>query len=161
MIPKNKVCPKCQQNKPSSAYHLRKDKEYTYLKTYCKECSNKLNLKSQYDLCKCGKQKTKKSSLCQSCCNTKQQKYETLKDILHYRKKYGQSSAFNIIRGRARSIVSSDSRCQHCGYDKHVEVCHIKPISSFSDDTPIDTINHPNNLILLCPNCYWEFDHLK
>jgi len=158
MIPKYKICPKCQENKHSSEYHLRKDKGYTYLKSYCKKCSNKLTINAQYDMCKCGKKKTKKSKACQSCANINQQKYETLEDILHYRKRYGQSAAFNIVRGRARSLLK-DSKCQKCGYDKHVEACHIKPICSFSNDTSIDVINHPDNLMALCPNCHWEFDN--
>jgi hypothetical protein len=35
----------------------------------------------------------------------------------------------------------------------------FEPISSFADDTPIDVINAPDNLLALCPNCHWEFDH--
>jgi len=160
MIPKNKICPKCQINKSSTEYHLRKDKGYTYLKSYCKSCSHVSNMNNQYDICECGKKKTKKSTHCQACANNKQQKYETLADIMHYRGKYGQSAAFNIVRGRARNCLKY-SKCEKCGYDKHVEACHIKPISSFTEDTLIDTINHPDNLIALCPNCHWEFDNLR
>lgn len=50
-------------------------------------------------------------------------------------------------------------KCARCGYDKHVEICHIKPVSEFSDDVPIGVINHTENLLLLCPNCHWEMDH--
>jgi hypothetical protein len=159
MIPKTKICPKCQINKPSSEYHIRKDKGYKYLKSYCKLCANQKNIEHQYDLCKCGKKKTKKSNSCQICASINQQKYETLKDIMHYRKKYGQSAAFNIVRNRARSVLTG-TVCQYCGYDKHVEVCHIKPICSFSEDTLISDINSPENLMILCPNCHWEFDNL-
>jgi predicted restriction endonuclease len=157
-IPEYKICPKCQENKHLSEYHLRKDKGYIYLKSYCKKCSNKLTTNGQYNQCSCGKRKTKKSNRCQSCSNANQQKYETLEDILHYRSRYGQSAAFNIVRGRARSLLTH-SKCQKCGYDKHVEACHIKPISSFPNNTLIDTINAPDNLLALCPNCHWEFDH--
>ena len=51
--------------------------------------------------------------------------------------------------------------CEQCGYDKHVEVCHIKPIQSFPSQTAIDIINDISNLIVLCPNCHWEFDNIK
>lgn len=40
-----------------------------------------------------------------------------------------------------------------------MEICHIKPISEFSDDTLIAIINHPDNIVILCPNCHWEFDN--
>lgn len=46
--------------------------------------------------------------------------------------------------------------CHICGYDKFVELHHIKPISSFIKSTPIGEINSPNNVIQLCPNCHWE-----
>ncbi len=49
--------------------------------------------------------------------------------------------------------------CLICGYDKHVEVCHKRPINEFPDDTYISEINDPNNLIALCPTHHWELDH--
>ena len=74
--------------------------------------------------------------------------------------KHHRSSMFALVRGRAKTIVSSLPQiCSKCGYSKHVEVCHIKPISSFPEDTRLSIINDPSNLILLCPNCHWEFDN--
>ncbi|MCZ2098085.1 MAG: hypothetical protein LC121_17815, partial [Anaerolineae bacterium] len=49
--------------------------------------------------------------------------------------------------------------CANCGYDKHVEICHVKPINSFTDDTPVAVVNALYNLVALCPNCHWELDH--
>lgn len=52
------------------------------------------------------------------------------------------------------------NECKYCGYDKHVEVCHIKPIQDFPDDAMyIAEINAPENLIKLCPNHHWELDY--
>lgn len=59
------------------------------------------------------------------------------------------------VYGRSRSPTA----CCVCGYDKHTEVCHIRPIGEWPDDTPIATINGTDNLIALCPNCHWELDH--
>jgi hypothetical protein len=72
-----------------------------------------------------------------------------------------KSSAFCFVRSRARvsEKFCNSSCCERCGYTKHIECCHIKPISSFSIDTMISEINKPENLIILCPNCHWEFDH--
>lgn len=50
--------------------------------------------------------------------------------------------------------------CRHCGYDKHVELAHIKPISEYSIDATLGEINSEENIIPLCPNCHWEFDNL-
>ena len=49
--------------------------------------------------------------------------------------------------------------CANCGYSKHVEICHIQPINSFPDETPVAVINALSNLVALCPNCHWELDH--
>lgn len=159
MIPEYKKCPKCNQNKHQTEFHTRKDKGYTYLKSYCKKCSNKQTIDNQYDSCHCGNSKTKKSKLCITCYNKTQEQFHTLGDVVHYAKKYGKALTYQPIRSRARSIIRNRKSCEKCGYDKHVEACHIKPISSFSQDTLISIINDPNNIIALCPNCHWELDN--
>jgi predicted restriction endonuclease len=49
-------------------------------------------------------------------------------------------------------------KCECCGYDKYVQICHIKGISTFHLDRKIIDINHLDNLVALCPNHHWEFD---
>lgn len=49
--------------------------------------------------------------------------------------------------------------CQHCGYNKHIEYCHIKPLSEFPEDVPVSIISDPSNILILCRNCHWELDH--
>lgn len=49
--------------------------------------------------------------------------------------------------------------CAICGYSKHIEVHHIKGISTFPDEALISEINNDNNLIALCPNCHWEVEN--
>ena len=51
------------------------------------------------------------------------------------------------------------SHCERCGYDKHIEVCHVKAVSEFDDNDKISEINKASNLLGLCPNCHWEFDN--
>jgi predicted restriction endonuclease len=53
---------------------------------------------------------------------------------------------------------NKDKKCKVCNYEKHIEVCHIKPVSDFNDNTLITDINDLNNLVALCPNHHWEFD---
>ena len=48
--------------------------------------------------------------------------------------------------------------CQVCGYAKHVELAHIKAVTSFDKDTPLGVVNHPTNILVLCPNHHWEYD---
>jgi hypothetical protein len=66
------------------------------------------------------------------------------------------------IRQLARRTYSGSGnpqQCVNCGYSKHVQICHIRAIQDFPDDTPISVINSPENLVALCPNCHWELDH--
>lgn len=65
------------------------------------------------------------------------------------------------IRDLARVLFrkSEQKACRVCGYNKHIEVCHVKAIKDFPLDTPISEVNKKENLIGLCPNHHWEFDN--
>lgn len=64
------------------------------------------------------------------------------------------------IRGLARSWFKElvNLPCFKCGYNKHVELCHIKAIKDFDETAKLKEVNGENNIIQLCPNCHWEFD---
>jgi hypothetical protein len=67
-----------------------------------------------------------------------------------------------VIRKHAQYVYEKNNGskvCSICGYDKHIQVCHIKSVSSFKDDDLITDINSKNNLIGLCPNHHWEYDN--
>lgn len=71
-------------------------------------------------------------------------------------------SARTAIRNHANIVLQTSNQkpeCKVCGYTKHVEVCHIKSVSEFTDDALIGEINDLNNLVYLCPNHHWEFDN--
>ena len=83
---------------------------------------------------------------------------KTLEEAIREGKK---ASRYCTIREYARKTLLKsglEKCCQNCGYDKHVEVCHVKSISSFDISTTIREINDLSNLIYLCPNCHWELD---
>lgn len=66
------------------------------------------------------------------------------------------------IRQLARRTYYNSGRpkhCANCGYTKHLEICHIRPIQDFPEETPIAEVNSLDNLVALCPNCHWEFDN--
>lgn len=66
----------------------------------------------------------------------------------------------STIQKHARIVMKDQlKKCIKCGYEKHVEVCHLKSVSSFPDSALISEINDPKNLTILCPNCHWELDH--
>lgn len=64
------------------------------------------------------------------------------------------------IRSLCRSWLKHLSKlpCHNCGYDKHVELCHIKAIREFTPQSKLKEVNSEDNVIQLCPNCHWEFD---
>lgn len=83
--------------------------------------------------------------------------------IEEYCKRKG-ANKFDSIRAHARASIKRSNVplvCEQCGWDHHVEVCHIKAIASFAPTTPVSVVNEISNLKLLCPNCHWLFDHQK
>ncbi len=71
-------------------------------------------------------------------------------------------AARSMIQENARNVFfrkSPNSKCHICDYDNHIEVCHIKSVSSFDDEDTMGEINNINNLVGLCPNHHWEFDN--
>lgn len=83
----------------------------------------------------------------------------TKKDMIY--EKHTHGAAYAYIRWHSRKIVMKDvpKFCAVCGYDTHVEVAHKKSITDFSEEARLNEINHINNLVFLCPNHHWEFDH--
>jgi len=60
---------------------------------------------------------------------------------------------------RANYAKSKRPKICQCGYQLHVDICHIKQISNFNEDTLLSVVNHSDNLVALCKNCHWEFDN--
>jgi predicted restriction endonuclease len=50
-------------------------------------------------------------------------------------------------------------KCSNCSYDKHYEVCHIKDVKHFPEESFLSEVNQIDNLISYCRNCHWEFDN--
>jgi len=147
-------------------------------KHFCsKSCAAKFNNKKfpkkikSFSYClKCkSKNKNKFYKFCDTCINVGWDKswpekpflLRTLKEELNLNKNKG-ANRYNRIRGQLRyrkNLKDVNEACQNCGYSKHVEYCHKKPISSFSENTLIKEINSDSNIISLCPNCHWEYDN--
>lgn len=84
----------------------------------------------------------------------------TKKELFEKRKNW-QSARSEITKLARKKMAKEKIRkdCHICSYSKHVEVCHIKPVSDFSDDSFIYEINSLDNLVYLCPNHHWELDN--
>lgn len=85
----------------------------------------------------------------------------SIKDLVN--KNGHRCNAYTGIRGLARTVARNIglNSCHKCGYNKHIEIAHIRAISDFPEDTPVSVVNSPDNLLALCPNCHWEFDNPK
>lgn len=113
----------------------------------CKECNKYI--------------RAQKLQLCRACYNKKR-----IKDGLSKRIDSQISTASRHrnqnVRTHAKRVMSMSGiskSCSVCGYDKHVEVCHIKSISSFDSSTTLEVVNTLSNLMYLCPNHHWELDN--
>ena len=110
-----------------------------------------------------------RSSLCEACFQTSRDRYrETLHQLtladyftrpsitnLHASSKYAHVRGFARTWNRALTELP----CAACGYAKHVELCHIRSLVSFPPTATLGEVNNRQNLVQLCPNCHWEFDH--
>lgn len=106
----------------------------------------------------CSKPIRKSTLRCQPCHTLTLSEDMSLQDAEYHN--HGKQSTHALVRARARAKAKPEGKpCINCGYSKHVEVCHIKPVSSFPKTAMLSEINSKDNLVILCPNCHWEFDH--
>lgn len=143
---KNTTNPKFCSRSCSAIYNNSRREKKKY---YCKRCGKYIftGFNTQY------------KKLCNDCNpNSIDWSKRTYGELLEKR----TYQAHSHIRDLARRIYAKSNKpkyCANCGYDKHIEVCHIKPIESYSKNDLISTINDIHNLIGLCPNCHWEMDN--
>lgn len=108
----------------------------------------------------CGAEVQHRSERCTDCYATSiRNKYNssTLKDFIYQ----PGANKYNAIRYHARRVAreAGMNYCAICGYDTHVQICHIIPISNFDENDLMIDVNSPSNLLPLCPNHHWEFDN--
>ena len=86
--------------------------------------------------------------------------FKTKGELLSSRKNY-QSYRSSIRKHAELTYFRSTKvkKCAICGYDKHIEIAHIKSVAEFDDSVTIAEINSIDNLIALCPNHHWEYDN--
>jgi predicted restriction endonuclease len=86
---------------------------------------------------------------------------EKSKTKVDYKSTYARHR-FQIIRNHARrkaELFNWEKKCKVCGYTKHVHLCHLKAIHTFSDTALLAEINHHENIVYLCPTHHWEQEH--
>ena len=139
----------------SASYNNKIPKRKVLVKNLCTKCSKRL---SRY-------QKSRASSFCKACqYDSKVAEYskKTLKEVCIEGLNRASRHKYELVRQHSKRVAKMyniQKTCK-CGYSIHTELCHIKPISSFSDDDLLSTINSVKNLVYLCPTCHWELDNL-
>lgn len=166
-----KKCTKCQKEKELYDFYKRAESKDGY-RAQCIECTklgldNEKRKHSQNNPCDyCGElcwSKKKTNRRCEKCkikhSREKMSKL-TIGEKTYTKHKYAK---YSYIRFHAKQLAKelNWTKCKKCGYDKHVEICHIKPVASYPENTTLEVINSIDNLLPLCPNCHWEFDNLK
>jgi predicted restriction endonuclease len=66
-----------------------------------------------------------------------------------------------FLRTHARRWARTNlpnEKCEVCDYSLVTELAHIKGLKEF-DENSIVRSTFENNLVRLCPNHHWEFDH--
>lgn len=113
----------------------------------------------------CGKKRKKTvAPICRDCYNKSRTDRivnddTPISELFYYANERNKN---NGVRARARALIDSlgiDKVCSCCSFEVGIQICHIKPINKFDDNTPLNVVNSLDNLILLCPNCHWLFDH--
>ncbi len=116
--------------------------------------------KQQYFCIICGSETRYRRSYCVDCDPTKPKDFSdvTIREI-RSRARYQANAWIRKLARRAYLGSEKPKHCSRCGYSKHIEICHVRPIQDFPADTPMSKVNELDNLIALCPNCHWELDH--
>lgn len=113
----------------------------------CATCSNKVQ--------------NRRDKYCNKCHILKNCSFH-LKTLGEIKEKRKDATRYSQIREHARKALKQSNcykECFNCRYDKHVHTCHIKDICTFPDTATVEEVNSLDNLVYLCPNCHWEFDH--
>lgn len=82
-----------------------------------------------------------------------------LRTLGELRRALGTFAFHAKVRGLARSAYRGPRSCVACGYGLHVDICHIRDVSSFPNTATVAEVNDPANLVALDKRCHWEFDH--
>lgn len=107
----------------------------------CKQCDTSISTKYVY---------------CIDCRGSRLLANKTIAEVIC---RSNKASRYCRIREHARKLYQHITTCEVCSYEKHVEICHIKPLSSYDMTALVSEVNDRNNIAVLCPNCHWELDN--
>lgn len=159
------ICKNCNQIILVKDHERCRDaKNRIFCSKSCFATYNKLKQPKADDFCVCGSKKTRKALTCRKCRKYPKRKsvlLDQLKGNLISKSQYWIQWRNKITHHARKTYIDSkySTECAICGYSLHTEICHIQSVSDFSKDAQVSEINHIENLIPLCKNHHWEFDH--
>lgn len=137
----------CSRSCAVSINNIASPKRTKTVKRNCKYCGEFLGSGC------CG------SRVCEDC-NKNCVDWSTI-TLSEFRMKYDTLGFHARLRDLARRSYKSAGlprKCFVCGYDKHIQVCHVVGVSQFPSTASITEVNNIANLVALCPNHHWEYD---
>lgn len=78
------------------------------------------------------------------------------------RTRRGRVGFHNRLRRHARLVYERSGlpmECCVCGYERGLDVCHIRPVGDFPDTALVGEVNSLDNLMVLDKLCHWEYDN--
>jgi predicted restriction endonuclease len=132
-------------------------KKYLEDDTYCENCNTTLVRHNRESF-----SSFKDRRFCSRKCATT---FNSLGDVSKEeikKRTTGYQSYRTAIRKNSYKVMELsglEKKCAICGYSTHVEICHIKSVSSFDESARLSDINSIDNLVYLCPNHHYEFDN--
>lgn len=99
-----------------------------------------------------------RSKYCGKACWPLSVSYRTIQDV----KDVAKYQVNSRLRTEARNAYFSQGgtyACFVCGYDLHINVSHIKDLHQFPPTALVSDTCQMDNLVALCKNHHWEFDH--
>lgn len=153
------ICEYCNKEFKRKEYKLAKYHHYCSSECFYKHTNLE---KPLCILCKKNRVSRINGKKCSECSKAKYDVWNmTLAECTYIGGPSGVEAKYARIREAARRFYKEQCKlgCQNCKYSKHVEVCHIKSISSYDPNTLVSEINDSKNIFILCRNCHWEFDH--
>lgn len=166
-------CEYCNNEFDKPEWRIKKSK-HNFCSTKCScqvateiRWKNHIPLKEKYKCKLCNKKIDWRnfSELCNNCLNnslTEKSKSVTLGELKNKHNKRNIKKWYSAeirVLNKNWNYNLSQLACQKCGYTLHSEMCHIKAIKDFNDDSTLGEINNPSNIVILCPNHHWEFDN--
>ena len=126
--------------------------DHVKLENKCSLCDKKIDWRNS-------------SALCNDCLNkslTEKSKSITLGELKskHNNRNIKKWYSAEIrVLNKSWNYDLSQLACQKCGYTLHSEMCNVKAIKDFNNDSTLGEINDLANIVVLCPNHHWEFDN--